>query len=82
MGGDLVGDWGMVPKKEFEVGMANASVPPILGEVVLSDEWQSTKVTKIGVTEAFCVKLEVIREGKFHIGYIHVHVCYILDLRQ
>ena len=42
MGRDL---GGRSPKK-FEVGVAHASVPPIFGEVMLSDSWQSTNWLK------------------------------------
>jgi len=41
MGGDLGWTGGTVPQK-FEVETAHSSVPPIFGEVVLLDAWQST----------------------------------------
>ena len=50
MGGNLRRGGGRSPQK-FEVGTAHASVPPIFGEVVSLEAWQSTNKLKNGVKE-------------------------------
>src|SRR6218665_2346550 len=57
-GGDLRGTGGRPPKKHFfRWGTAHAAVPPIFGEVVLSDAHESMNRVKNGVF--------VVRKGSY-----------------